>query len=247
VASAVVTIAEARRRLAAHVDPAYKRQLERLVPGVRALGVRVPVLRALARELRADVDAACAFLDAACADGCRELILLGTMRVARHRGALAWPQLVRWLSAESPANAGRAAAPKAVRSSIDNWETCDLLAMSIAAAVVAARLELVDELVALARTGSVWHRRFAVATAAALDQDGRSHPAEALRVCEPVLADREPIVRKAVAWAIREASERDEALAFAFLRDHAHRLPRALAREASVKLSPAHRAIIATC
>jgi len=224
-----VTIAEARRRLAAHVDPAYKRQLERLVPGVRALGVRVPILRALARELHTDADAACAFLDAACADGCRELILLGTMRLARHRRALAWPQLVRWLPA------------------IDNWETCDLLAMSIAAAVVAARLELVDELVALARTGSVWQRRFAVATAAALDQGGRSHPAEALRVCEPVLADREPIVRKAVAWAIREASERDEALAFAFLRDHAHRLPRALAREASVKLSPAHRAIIATC
>ena len=227
-ASAIVTVAEVRRRLAAHVDVAYRAQLERLVPGVRALGVRVPVLRALARELRTEHEPACAFLDAACADGSRELILLGTMLVARHRRAT-WPQLVRWLQA------------------IDNWETCDLLAMSIAAPVVAARLVLVDELVAIARTGDVWQRRFAVATAAALDQRGRSHPAEALRVCAPVLADREPIVRKAVAWAIREASERDEALAFAFLREHAAELPRSVAREASVKLSPAHRAIIATC
>lgn len=228
---AKLTIAEVRRRLAADADAAYKAQLERLVPGVRAIGVRVPVLRTLARELGAqlDVDAACSFLDAACRDGGRELILLGTMLVARHRRqipTLPWSRLVGWLAA------------------IDNWETCDLLAMAIAAPVVAAHLELVDELVKLARAARMWERRFAVATAAALDQRGRSHPAEALRVCEPVLADPEPIVRKAVAWAIREASERDEAMVFAFLRAHARVLPRGVAREASVKLSPAHRAAI---
>lgn len=228
------SIAHVRRQLAERADAAYKVQLEGLVPGVRAIGVRVPALRALARELGQglDFDAACSFLDAACGDGGRELILLGTMLVARHRRdvpTLAWRRLARWLPA------------------IDNWETCDLLAMTIAAPVVAARLELVDELVKLARAERMWERRFAVATAAALDQRGRSHPAEALRVCEPVLADPEPIVRKAVAWAIREASERDEAMVFAFLRAHARVLPRGVAREASVKLSPAHRAAIMTC
>src|SRR5215469_12718298 len=118
------TIADARRRLAGHADAAYKAQLERLVPGVRAIGVRVPVLRALARELGAplDLDAACGFLDAACDDGGRELILLGTMLVARHRRqipTLSWSRVAGWLAA------------------IDNWETCDLLAMSVAAPVVA--------------------------------------------------------------------------------------------------------------
>jgi 3-methyladenine DNA glycosylase AlkD len=226
-------LAIARRELRERVDDAYRVQLERLVPGVRAIGVKVPQLRALARELAKhhaiDLEAACALLDAACAGGAREEILLGTMLVARHRRAVAnmpWSRVTRWLRA------------------IDNWEVCDLLATSVAAPVVAARLELVDELVRVARAEGSWSRRFAAATAAALNQHGRTHAAEALRVCACLLADREPTVRKATGWAIREVAKRDEVMAFEFLRRHAGELSRTLAREASQKLAEPHRAIV---
>src|SRR5262245_41271934 len=47
--------AAARRRLTEHVDFAYRTKLQRIVPGVRAIGVRLPRLRALARELAAGI------------------------------------------------------------------------------------------------------------------------------------------------------------------------------------------------
>ncbi|HTL32370.1 MAG TPA: DNA alkylation repair protein, partial [Kofleriaceae bacterium] len=55
-----------RARLPALVDRAYLAQITRLVPGAKLLGVRVPALRSLARELdrehSLDDDAAIALL-----------------------------------------------------------------------------------------------------------------------------------------------------------------------------------------
>ena len=100
---------------------------------------------------------------------------------------------------------------------IDNWETCDQVAMNLAAPLVAANAARVGDLVEMTKSPNFWHRRFAVAATAALNQKGRSFPEATMRVCARLMDDAEPMVRKAVAWAIREASERDEAAAFEFL------------------------------
>lgn len=224
-------LAQLRARLAALAAPAVKEKLARLVPGAKTLGVKVPALRELARAFYDEhegltLDQAADLLDRLAASGVREEILVGTFVLGRFRKrveALPWARVERWLDA------------------IDNWETCDQLASNVAGAIVAKAPALVDALVALTRSPNLWRRRFAVATAVTLNQKGRRLAAETLRVCEPLLEDRERMVQKAVGWALREASEVDEALVVALLMKHRARIPARLLTEASEKLAPAHR------
>ena len=118
---------------------------------------------------------------------------------------LPWRRLAVWLPA------------------LDNWETCDQLAMNVAAPVVAADPALVRELLRLTGARSEWVRRFTLASASALNQKGRVHVAETLAICGPLVADSSPHVRKAVGWALREASRHDPAAVEVFLRRHATR------------------------
>jgi len=221
------TLGLARERLAEAADPAYRSQIEKLVPGIRTLGVRVPKIRALAagfaRGGALDADSAMAVLDAACAGGSRDEILLGVFLLARFGKALpglSWPRVKGWLGA------------------VDNWETCDQLAMSIAAPAVAANDRLLPDLKALARDPNRWARRFALATAAALTQKGRGRTDACLAVAALLVTDTEPMVQKALAWALREASDGDPRGVAALLRKHRAALAPRVLREASEKLPP---------
>jgi 3-methyladenine DNA glycosylase AlkD len=64
---------------------------------------------------------------------------------------------------------------------------------------------------------------------------------ETLQLCRLLLADREPTVRKALAWALKEASQKDETTVYEFLAAHRGQLAVSVLREASEKLTPAHR------
>ncbi|MBI3848580.1 MAG: DNA alkylation repair protein [Planctomycetes bacterium] len=225
---------EVREGLSAAADEKYLEQIRRLVPGIRTCGVRVPAIRAQVKALAAaqpqlDFAATCSLLDAFCAGGCRDEILFAVFLASRFRKAIPtveWPRIGKWVKA------------------IDNWETCDQLAMNLVAPLVAAHPERVDDLLEVTKSPNSWHRRFAVAATAALNQKGRSLPEATMRVCARLMDDAEPMVRKAVAWAIREASERDEAAAFAFLMKPKKRAAASLLREALEKLTPAHRAAL---
>jgi 3-methyladenine DNA glycosylase AlkD len=226
-----MNLAELRRRLRTLADPTVKVKLGRLIPGAKALGVKIPDLRALVSEYhlaqRNDpIEKSAALLDQLCQSGCREEILFGIFVLARRRKEveqLPWKRVDRWLSA------------------VDNWETCDALAGEIAGAIVARDLGLVDQLVTLTRSSDFWRRRFAVATAARLNQQGRRLASATLRICEPLLDDRERMVQKAVGWAIREATKSDKKLVVEFLRRHKSRIPRALLSAASEKLAADER------
>jgi len=182
-----------RGRLAALVDPAYRAQLQRLVPtDAPLLGVRVPALRQLAKELdrehALDDAAAIALLHAVGKRRCREELLLAIFIVARSKRRVAkvtWRDLDVWVDA------------------IDNWEVCDQLAMTI------ARGRLDDDgalarLAAWAESPNVWRRRFAVATVATARLPAR----DVERVLARVADDAHPMVKKAVAWARRELLKR---------------------------------------
>jgi len=133
--------------------------------------------------------------------------------------AIPWPRLERWLSA------------------VDNWETCDQLAMGVGAVRVAADAEAgLRSLVKLTRSGDIWRRRFALATAASLNQKGRFMPHITLQICQLLLADPEPMIQTSIVWAVRELSKKDAEMAFGFLADNrAFLRPRTL-REAAEKL-----------
>lgn len=223
-----------RAWLRTRTDPTCRAALETLIPGARALGVRVPVLRekaaALRREHRAlPLGALADVMDSFAAGRMREEILIGSFWLGRYGKAaegLEWRRLSAWIPA------------------LDNWETCDQLAMNVAARVVAADPTLVAELRRLTQSRSEWSRRFALATASALNQKGRAHVEETLAICAPLVADDSPHVRKAVGWALREACKHDPAAVEAFLREHRSRAHPSVVREGSAKLSAPRRAAL---
>jgi 3-methyladenine DNA glycosylase AlkD len=179
-----------RARLPALVDRAYLAQITRLVPGAKLLGVRVPALRGLARELdrghSLDDEAAIALLHRLAKRHVREELLVGVFLIAQKKRRIArvtWKDLDAWVDA------------------IDNWEVCDQLAMGIAKYRLDDEGEMaIDRLVTWAKSPSLWRRRFAVATVATAGLAKR----EVERVLAVVASDRAPMVKKAVAWARRE-------------------------------------------
>jgi len=178
-----------RARLPALVDRAYLAQITRLVPGAKLLGVRVPALRSLARELDRDhaLDdaAAIALLHRLAKKRVREELLVGVFLIAQRKKRIAsvtWKDLDAWVDA------------------IDNWEVCDQLAMGIAKYRLDEGDAAIARLVTWAKSPNLWRRRFAVATVATAGLSKR----DVERVLAPVAADREPMVKKAVAWALRE-------------------------------------------
>jgi 3-methyladenine DNA glycosylase AlkD len=225
-----------RHRLEALAEPEVRDKLTRLVPGAKALGVKVPDLRELAKEIATELrgqhgkkalDAAGDLMDELCAEQCREEMLVGIFvlgRLGKAIEGLEWRRLERWVG------------------KLDNWETCDQLASGVSGPLIAANLHLVDRLIALTEARDPWTRRFAIATASELNHRGRSHPLEALRVCQPLLDDPARTVRQAVGWAIREASKKDEMAVFELLRRHRRGMRLAVLKEASSKLSADQRA-----
>ncbi|HKQ56547.1 MAG TPA: DNA alkylation repair protein [Candidatus Eisenbacteria bacterium] len=222
---------EIRAWLAKTADPDVRVWLETLIPGARAVGVKVPALRVYSAQLRAahkslPLETVADLMDTFAKAKVREEILIGAFWLARYGKkieALPWRRIAAWLPA------------------LDNWETCDQLAMGVAARVVAADLANVPALVRLTASPSEWTRRFALATASALNQKGRSHVQETLAVCDPLIADPSPNVRKAVGWALREACKHDPAAVEAFLKSRAARAHRSVVREGSEKLPAARR------
>jgi 3-methyladenine DNA glycosylase AlkD len=215
-------------------DENVRAKLARLIPGAKATGATIPELRDLVARFRLDnqaltLEQACDLMDELCRGRVREEILFGVFLLGgygKQLSSLPWRRLQPWLE------------------SLDNWETCDQLASNVSGTIVASNLDLVERLVALSGSEDPWKRRFALATAVELNHKGRSHPEETLRICTPLLNDPEPIVRKAVAWALKEASKKSETRVFEFLVAHKERIPASVLREASEKLSPAHKRII---
>jgi 3-methyladenine DNA glycosylase AlkD len=211
--SPAAIVAALREWLAGAGDPAVRRSLETLIPGARTVGVPVPALRVAAIELRRlhrdlPLETVADITDMLVESRVREEILIGTFWLARYGKklqALPWSRVTAWLPA------------------LDNWETCDQLAMGVAAPLLDAAPDLGSLLLPLTGARSHWVRRLALATASALNQKGRSHVAETLTLCAPLVADPAPEVRKAVGWALRAATVHDPGAVERFLR--AHRAP----------------------
>lgn len=223
---------EIRKSLDANSDSAYLEEMKGFVPGAGAMiGVRVPVLRELVKKFNREhkevtLELACQLLTEFCKKRCREEILFGVFMVASFSRKLIpemlpalWKHINEWVDC------------------IDNWETCDQLAMHVSGEIVAKDPSLTNDLVEWARSDNKWRRRFAVATTTVLNQKGRRLVKETLAVCEPLMTDADPIVQKAVGWALREATRSDEDAVFAFLKRWKGKANRRIFREGAQKLS----------
>jgi 3-methyladenine DNA glycosylase AlkD len=111
---------------------------------------------------------------------------------------------------------------------INNWDLVDVSAEHIVGAHLWTRDR--SALDALAASELLWERRIAVLATFHFIRRGAF--ADTLRIAERLAGDREDLMHKAVGWMLREVGKRDLAAEEAFLKKHARTLPRTLLRYA---------------
>lgn len=231
------SVTGARRRLRAATDAdvaAFLQRFFRTGPGEygegdRFLGVRVPVVRRIARECRA----------------LRHADIVRLLRSPWHEERL----LALVILADRYGRADPGERERIFRTYvahtrfIDNWDLIDVSAPHIVGAHLDPRdLSLLSK---FARSASVWERRIAILATFHWIRQGRIEPT--LRIARLLLRDPHDLIHKAVGWMLREAAKRDHDATEAFLRRHHARMPRTMLRYAVERFPPAlRRKFIAT-
>jgi 3-methyladenine DNA glycosylase AlkD len=222
------TAGEIEARLHAMGDPEHARFVAgyfRTGPGEygegdRFLGIRIPALRTLARELRgAPPDTAAALLRSEWHEA--RLLALLLLVDAYARGDEATRGAVYRLYLDST-------------RFINNWDLVD----SSAPGIVGAHLAEGDRgvLERLARSDALWERRIAILATQHFIRRGDF--GTTLRIAEMLVDDRHDLIHKAVGWMLREVGNRDRAAEEAFLRRHHRTMPRTMLRYAIEKFPP---------
>ncbi len=103
---------------------------------------------------------------------------------------------------------------------LDRWESVDTFALYLSGPLWRDR-RISDEVVQnWARSKDHWWRRVALVCTVPLNnqtQGGAGDPSRTLKVCRLLLRDRDPMVVKAMSWALRELAKRDPKTVRAFL------------------------------
>ncbi|GAB2857295.1 DNA alkylation repair protein [Actinocorallia aurea] len=220
-----------RAELRAQAEPRVREQQVRVLTGANGdvlLGVRVPVLRRLARGYRDlsldDVDA----------------LLRSPVHEERFAGLLVLAERVR--TARGEARAALVDFYLARTAGVNDWDLVDGSAPVILgpwlleSGAEASGAAVLDR---LAASASVWDRRIAVVATLALIRAGRFEPT--FRLVLALRRDPEPLVHKALGWMLRDIGRRAPDTLVDFLDRHAAGLPRVTVRHATERLNPADR------
>jgi len=182
--------------------------------GDRFLGIRVPVLRGLAKEY-ADLpfDDILRLLHTNIHEQ-RFLALLLLVQGFRK----ADPEGEQLIYEQYMANTAR----------INNWDLVDVSAMHIVGPYLLERDKKI--LSELASSCSLWKRRIAIMATFHFIRQNRFETT--LELAEILLYDREDLIHKAVGWMLREIGKRDQGAEEAFLQKHYRVMPRTMLRYA---------------
>lgn len=210
------TVDKRLRELANPDDAAGALRYFKDVGDDRFLGIRAPVLRALAREYHAMPFAEIArMLDSPWHEE-RSLALM--ILVRRYRKE---PDAVYKLYFQKI-------------DRINNWDLVDISARDIVGAH--GDRAILDKLV---KSDSLWERRIAiVATQYFIRRDEFD---DTLRIAKVLLRDPHDLIHKAVGWMLREVGDRDGDVLRAFLAKHAAVMPRTMLRYAIEKFPEPER------
>ncbi len=231
--AAIRTAPAARQRLAAlanaeiarHSQRFFKTGMGQYAAGDRFRGIRVPVLRRVARASA-------------------NMPLGETLRLLPspyHEDRLvALIMLTRAYARGSDVQRRRIVdAYLANTRYVNNWDLVDSSAPYILGPYLQHRSRAV--LSRLARSSSLWERRIAILTTAHFIRQGES--AETLLLATALLGDDQDLIHKAVGWMLREVGQHCGAdVLREFLNKHAARMPRTMLRYAIEHFSPAERA-----
>lgn len=182
--------------------------------GDRFLGIRVPVLRTIAREHRT-------------LDRVQVLELL--------RSGLHEERLVALLILVGQASRGDVGTRREIYNLylsnirfVNNWDLVDTSAPAIVGGYLEDRSR--KPLDRLAGSRSLWGRRIGIVATQHFIRRGEF--ADTLRIGERLLGDPEDLIHKAVGWMLREVGKRDESVLEGFLETHAAVMPRTMLRYA---------------
>jgi 3-methyladenine DNA glycosylase AlkD len=191
--------------------------------GDRFLGIRVPVLRTLARRYQS--------LDLA---GCRTL-LCSPYHEARLLALLIMVRAYERGDEERRGSIYRTYLDHT--ACVNNWDLVDSSAEHIVGRHLVERDRSV--LLELARSTSVWERRIAIMATFHYIKAGAF--VETIRIAQVLLLDPHDLIHKAVGWMLREVGKRDQAVAEGFLRPRYNQMPRTMLRYAIEKYPEARR------
>ncbi|MEU1039862.1 DNA alkylation repair protein [Streptomyces sp. NPDC005907] len=221
------TLGRLRAELRDHAEPAVRAQLVRVLSRAEddeLLGVRVPVMRQLARR--------CPELSL------RDVDLLLRSRVHEERFTALLILAERMRGARGDDRKTLVDFYLARTDCVDNWDLVDGSAHVVLGPwLLDGSLDVLDE---LAASPWLWDRRIAVVATLALIRAGRFEPT--LRLVLRLRRDPEPLIHKALGWMLREIGRRDEQVIVDFLDRNLAGLPRITVRYATERLAPDKRA-----
>jgi 3-methyladenine DNA glycosylase AlkD len=191
--------------------------------GDRFRGIRVPVLRKMAKKYSGLPLAAAARLLQSPYHEDRLLALLILIQLY-YQGDGAVRDAIHRLYLEH-------------RSFVNNWDLVDASAPHLVGHYLGNRST--EPLTRLAGSGVMWERRMAIIATFYFIRQGDY--AETLRIARLLLGDPEDLIHKAVGWMLREAGKREVAVAEAFLQAHYRQMPRTMLRYAIERFPEARR------
>lgn len=218
-------VTEIRKRLAALGDPyvaAVSSRFFKTGPGEygegdRFRGIRVPVLRGLAREYQTISPPEAGRLLRSPFHEDRLLALLLLVRLYARGDGAAREKIYRLYLKNT--------------RFINNWDLVDSSAEHIVGAHLRGRAR--GPLLRLAKSADLWERRIAVL--ATFHFIKRGEFGATLDIARVLLSDPEDLIHKATGWMLREVGRRDPEAEEGFLKEHRGRMPRTMLRYAIEK------------
>lgn len=187
------------------------------------LGIKVPVLRALAKQQR----------DA-------ELDVVQTLLGSVYHEERLFALLLLMQRYQAADESGKQAAFDLYLGDtphINNWDLVDISAPHIVGRHLEHRpRKLLDT---LARSPLLWERRIAIV--ATLHFIRRNDCASTLHLAKILLHDGHDLMHKATGWMLREVGKRDRTALESFLQTHQREMPRTMLRYAIERFEPAVR------
>lgn len=203
--------------IAAHACRYFRTGRGEYGEGDRFLGIRMPVLRQLAKAgITLPLDELRLLLHSPWHEARLLAVLIMTLQY--HRGSEGQCRALYRLYLASTAH-------------INNWDIVDASAHLIVGPWLEQRSR--QPLVKLAYSSSLWERRIAMMSTLHYIRHGDFDTT--LDLAERLLADREDLIHKVTGWMLREVGNRDRGVEEAFLRRHYRVMPRTMLRYAIEK------------
>ena len=211
------------RNLASPADAQFLQRFFKTAPGEygagdKFIGIRVPVLRRLAREFQSLPRRDVAALLRSRVHEERLLALIMLVNASQRADEIKRKEICDFYLAHL--------------DRVNNWDLVDISAPHIVGRHLENRSRKI--LFRLARSKNLWRRRVAILSTFWFIRAGDF--ADALRIAELLRDDGHDLIHKAVGWMLREIGKRDAVVLKQFLNRHAARMPRTMLRYAIEKL-----------